>query len=134
MYSVKAMTTHENEEKGKLTKEEAKNLVEMLRYLMDAYGFFAEKLGGIQKTHREAYESMFSLESVGKLPEILSEMVNKEPELGKLFTNIFIRMTTLMPRVNRLMDLSADEKIELGKNLKTLAGELDKLLDWIEKK
>ncbi|MCK4478369.1 hypothetical protein KAU88_07575 [Candidatus Bathyarchaeota archaeon] len=127
------MTNSEKENKAKLSKEEVKNLVEMLRYLMDAYGFFAEKLGKIQKSHKEAFDSMFSLESAEKLPEMMSMMVEKAPEMGKLYTSIFIRMMTVMPRINKLMTLSADEKIKLGESLKTLAKDLDKLLEWIDK-
>ena len=121
------------EKKHKLSREEVKDLVEMLRHLLDAYGFFAEKLGEIQETHEEAYEYMFSLESAERLPEALSLMAEKAPELGKLFTSIFVRITTYMPRVNRLMVLSAEEKIRLGKNLRTLAEDIGKLLNWIEK-
>ncbi|MCW3985430.1 MAG: hypothetical protein NWE91_03340 [Candidatus Bathyarchaeota archaeon] len=127
------MTNSEKENKAKLSKEEVKNLVEMLRYLMDAYGLFAEKLGKIQKSHKEAFDSMFSLESAEKLPEVMSMIVEKAPEMGKLYTSIFIRMMTVMPRINKLMTLSADEKIKLGESLKTLAKDLDKLLEWIDK-
>ena len=127
------MTSNKKEKKEALSKKEVKNLVEMLRYLMDAYGFFAEKLGEIQKTHKEAYEFMFSLELAQKLPEMISFMVEKRPKLGKLYSSIFIRLTTFMPRVNKLMELSADEKIKLGENLKTLAKDFGKLLDWIDK-
>lgn len=127
------MTKNKKEKKKAFSKKEVKNLVEMLRYLMDAYGFFAEKLGDIQKTHKEAYETMFSLEVAEKLPEMVSFMTEKIPELGELYTSIFIRLTTFMPKINRLMELSADEKIKVGKNLKTLAKDLDKLLDWLDK-
>jgi hypothetical protein len=126
------MTVNEKE-KARLSKEEVKNLVEMLRYLMDAYGFFAEKLGTIQKSHEEAFNSMFSLESAEKLPEMMSIMTERYPEMGKLYTSVFIRMATTMPRVNKLMTLSADEKIKLGESLKTLAKNLDELLEWIDK-
>ena len=124
----------EEEKKRKITKEEVKSLVEMLRYLMDAYGFFAEKLGEIQKSHKESYDFIFSLEATEKLPEVLSEMVEKFPEASNLYTNILIRMTGYMPKINSLMTLSADEKIELGRNLKALAEDLGELHNWIEKK
>ena len=122
------------EKKEELTKEEAKDLVEMLRYLTDAYGFFALKLGKIQKDHEKAYERMFSLEVAEKMPEMLSRMSEEgPPELGKLFTRIFVKFSTLLPKLGKLMDLSAKEKIKLGKNLQSFAKDFDELLDWIEK-
>lgn len=126
--------TQKKETKKELTKEEVKDLVEMFRYLLDAYGFFAVKLGEIQKTHEEAYDFMFSLELAEKLPEMLSLVSEKgPPKLNKLLTGIFVKMSTFLPRIGKLMDLSADEKMKLGKNLKSLAKDFDNLLDWIEK-
>lgn len=131
------MSSKENkkkETKKELKKEEVEDLIEMFRYLMDAYGSFAEKLGNIQKTHKEAYDFMFSLEIAEKLPEILSLVAEEgPPELSKLLIGIFAKMSTYLPRIGKLMDLSADEKIKLGKNLKSLAKDFDRLLDWIEK-
>lgn len=116
-----------------LSREEIKDLVEMFRYLLDAYGSFADSLGKIQKKHEEAYKTMFSLELAEKLPEMLSVVSEKgPPELGKLLTGIFVKMSAFLPRIGKLMDLPADEKIMLGKNLKSLAKDFDKLLDWVE--
>ncbi|MEM2970838.1 MAG: hypothetical protein QW270_00230 [Candidatus Bathyarchaeia archaeon] len=122
-----------NNERGKLTKDEAKGLVEIYKYLLEAYGQFAETLGKIQQTHKEAYASMFSLDASARLPELLSEMSNRKPELSKLLTEIFVKMATLLPRLSNLMNLSANEKIKLGQNLKSLAKDFEQLLDWIEK-
>jgi hypothetical protein len=122
------------ETKEEFSKEEIIDLVEMFRYLLDAYGFFAEKLGRIQKDHEEAYKFMFSLELAEKLPEMLSLVSEKgPPELSKLLTRMFVKMSAFLPRIGKLMDLSADEKIKLGKNLKSLAKDFDKLLNWIER-
>ena len=126
------MPNEETEEA--ISKEDIKKLVEMFRYLLDAYGSFANALGKIQKNHEEAYETMFSLEVAEKLPEILSVVSEKgPPELSKLLTKIFVRMSMLLPRIGKLMDLSANDKIKLGENLKDLAKDFDKLLDWVEK-
>ena len=122
-----------NSEQAKLTKDEAKALVEMYKYLLDAYGQFAETLGKIQQMHKEAFESMFSLESTIKLPEMLSEMSEKKPELGKLLTELLVKMTTSLPRLSNLMNLSSKEKIQLGQHLKSLARDFGKLLEWIDK-
>lgn len=126
-------TQERNEEKSKLTKEEAIELVEVLKYLMDAYGFFAERLGKVQKDHKEAYESMFSPTSMMEIPEMLSRMAEKAPELNKLLSGIFIKVSSYLPQLGNLMNLSADDKMKLGKNLKSLANDFDKVCNWIEK-
>jgi hypothetical protein len=122
-----------NSNKGKLTKDEAKGLVEMFKYLLNAYGQFAGTLGNIQQTHKEAFASMFSLESAIRLPEILSELSEKQPELGKLLTEILIKLSAFLPRLSNLMNLSAKEKVELGEHLKLLAKDFDKIREWIDK-
>lgn len=124
----------EREETEEVPVEMVKDLVEMFRYLLDAYGSFANTLGKIQKKHEEMYKSMFSLDMAEKLPEILSVVSEKgPPELSRLLTKIFVKMSAFLPRIGKLMDLSADEKIKLGKNLKSLAKDFDNLLDWIGK-
>jgi len=127
--------TKTTKRKAKLEKKEIVNLVEMFADLMNAYGSFSENLGKIQKTHKETYEEMFSLEAAEKIPEMLSKIVAEGPsELSSLFVRIFAKMTTFLPRVNKMMELSAEEKIKLGKNLKSLAKDFGKLLEWVEKK
>jgi hypothetical protein len=123
----------ENSEKGKITKDEAKSITEMYKSLLNAYGLFAETLGKIQQTHKEAYTSMFSLEAAAELPEMLSEMSDKKPELSKLLTGIFIKMAAFLPQLGNMMNLSASEKIQLGRSLKSLAKDFDQLRDWVEK-
>lgn len=125
--------TERNSKEGKLTKDEAKGLVEMFKYLLNAYGQFAETLGRIQQTHKEAFTSMFSLESAIRLPEILNELSEKRPELGKLLTEILIKLSTFLPRLGNLMNLSAKEKVELGEQLKYLAKDFDEIREWIDK-
>jgi len=122
-----------NSNEGKLTSDEAKGLVEMFKYLLNAYGQFAETLGNIQQTHKEAFASMFSLESAIRLPEMLNELSKKQPELGKLLTEILIKLSAFLPRLNNLMNLSAKEKVELGEHLKLLAKDFDKIREWIDK-
>jgi len=115
------------------TREDIRKLGEMFSYLMGAYGSFAQSLGEIQKKHEKAYETMFSLELAENLPQILSIISEKSPELGELFNKIFVRMAAFLPRIGKLMDLSAEEKIKLGKNLKSLAKDFQKLIEQVEK-
>lgn len=121
-------------EKDELKKEEVISLVEMFAELMSAYGLFAESLGKIQKTHKEAYEDIFSLEAIEKLPEMLSKVMEEQPpELGRLVVTIFAKMTAFVPKIANIMELSADDKIKLGENLKSLARDFRKLREWAEK-
>lgn len=120
-------------EKAKLEKEEVISLVEMFAELMSAYGSFAGSLGKIQKTHEEAYEDMFSFEAIERLPEMLSNVMKEAPEVGKLVITIFAKMTAFLPRITKIMELPADDKIALGENLKSLAKDFRKLREWVEK-
>ena len=121
-------------DKKELSKEEVVSLVEMFAELMNAYGNFSGSLGKIQKTHEEAYEHIFSLEAITKLPEMLDKVMEEQPpELSRLVVRIFSKMTAFLPRVVRMMELSADDKIKLGENLKSLAKDFRKLLEWTEK-
>jgi hypothetical protein len=92
-------------------------------------------MGKVQKNHKEAYEEMFSLETMEKLPEILSMAMDEKmaPELGRLVVSIFAKMTAFLPRVTNMMELTAEDKIKLGKNLKSLAKDFEKLREWVEK-
>lgn len=120
-------------DKKELSKEEVVSLVEMFAELMSAYGSFSGNLGKIQKTHEEAYGHFFSLEAAEKFPEIFSKVMEEKPELGKLVITIFSKMTVLLPRITRIMELSADDKIKLGESLKSLAKDFRKLLKWAER-
>lgn len=122
-------------EKNKLDKEEYFSLVDMFSELMNAYGSFAESLGKVQKNHKEAYKEMFSLETMEKLPEMLNIAMDEKtpPELCRLVVTIFAKMTAFLPRITNMMELTADGKIKLGENLKSLAKDFKKLREWIEK-
>jgi len=121
--------------KKKLEKEEVISLAEMFAQLMNAYGDFAESLGKIQKAHAEAYEDIFSLETIEKFPEMLTKVIEEEPpEISRLVIGIFSKMTAVLPRIAKIMELPADDKIKLGENLKSLAKDFKKLLEWAEKR
>jgi hypothetical protein len=121
--------------KKKLEKEEVISLAEMFAQLMNAYGDFAESLGKIQKAHAEAYEDIFSLETIEKFPEMLTKVIEEEPpEISRLVIGIFSKMTAALPRIAKIMELPADDKIKLGENLKSLAKDFKKLLEWAEKR
>jgi len=126
--------TKEEESEAKLSKEAIKDLAEMFGHLLGAYASFAITLGKTQKNYEEAYKTMFSLELAEKLPEMLSQLSEAgPPELSKLLTRLFVKMATILPRIGKLMDLSAGDKIKLGKNLKSLAEDFNELLVWFEK-
>ena len=131
--TVKKLSSKKSEKaKAKLEKEEVIGLVEMFAELMGAYGSFAGNLGKIQKTHKEAYADMFSLEAIERLPEMLSNVMIQAPEVGKLVVTIFAKMTAFLPRITKIMELPADDKIALGENLKSLAKDFRKLREWVE--
>ena len=55
------------------------------------------------------------------------------PELGRLVVTIFAKMTAFLPRIAHIMELTADDKIKLSENLKSLAKDFKKLREWFEK-
>jgi hypothetical protein len=109
--------------------EELDGMIEMVRYVLDAYGNFAEKLGTIQRDHKDAFDAMMSPSSIMQLPDMLSKLSEKNPELNNLLTKIFIKMSTFLPQIGNLMNLTAEEKIKLGINLKSTSKDIDALLD-----
>lgn len=112
------------------TVEELDGMIEMVRYVLDAYGNFAEKLGTIQRDHKDAFDAMMSPSSIMQLPDMLSKLSEKKnPELNNLLTKIFIKMSTFLPQIGNLMNLTAEEKIKLGINLKSTSKDIDALLD-----
>jgi len=119
----------ENNQDTQVSKEELDGMMEMIRYLLDAYGTFAEKIGTIQRDHKNAYEAMMSPTSMMQVPEMLNKLSEKNQELSNLLTKIFLKMSTCLPQVANLMNLNAEDKIKLGKNLKSLARDIDTLLD-----
>ena len=119
---------------AKLERQDVISLVEMFAELMNAYGSFAGSLGKIQKENEEAYEQIFSLEMIEKLPELFSKLAEEgPPELSNLFFKIFAKMAGYLPRISKIMELSADDKLILARNLKSLAKDFRKLLEWAEK-
>jgi len=118
-----------NDKSTMLTTNEVGGMIEMVRYVLDAYGSFAEKLGTIQRDHKDAFEAMMSPSSLMQLPEMLSKLSEKNPELNSMLTMMFIKMSTFLPQISNLMNLTAEEKIKLGKNLKSITKDIDALLD-----
>ena len=123
-----------SKKKDQLDEAETIGLVEMFAQMMDAYSKFSESLGKIQKTHEEAYKNMFSFATLEQLPNMMTKMMEEAPpELSRLVIGIFSKMTAFLPRITKIIELSADDKIKLGENLKSLAKDFEKLLEWIKK-
>ena len=121
------MTNEKPLKKDKLSEDEVITVIDMFKDLMNAYGSFAESLGRIQKEHEEAYQEMFSLETAERLPKLLSRIMVEDPDLAQLVVTILAKMSSFLPMISNIMDLSADEKIRLGKNLKSLAEDFESL-------
>jgi len=120
--------------KDELDKAEYFGLIEMFAELMNAYSKFSENLGKIQKAHEEAFKDMFSYEMLEQFPKMMTKVMEEAPsELSRLVINIFSKMTAFLPRISKIMELSADEKIRLGENLRSLAKDFEKLLEWARK-
>ena len=112
-----------------ITPKAVDGMLEMIRYLMDAYGNFAEKLGTIQRDHKGAFDVMMSPTSMMQLPARLNKLSEKNPELSNLLAKLVLQMSIFLPQIANLINLTAEEKIKLGVSLKSISKDIDTLLD-----
>ena len=93
-------------------------------------GEFVEAIGNLEKKNKEAYELMSQF---GQQPEtFLMSLVDKIPE-GKLrpLLELSLKMVTIQTELKDFGTLTADRKIELGKELKKAADSITKIIGEI---
>jgi len=124
-----------DEEKLKTAVEKAKAVdidklmkafVEMLR----AYSEMAKRIGVIQRDNKDAFESLTYLSSIA--PQIVKMLAKKAPpaEFGA-FIQAFMDLVELAPKLNELMKLTAEEKIEVGERLEKIANTLEEMINKV---
>lgn len=122
-----------SKEKTRSTKEmdkEMKEFIETSIVYLKSMGTFAQKVGKVEKKYPEALEIMEKISS----PEVLTEFVSKAPpEVVVTILKIFIKAGGLSSKLDKGMGkLTADEKIEVGKELIALANDLSDLMKKVE--
>jgi hypothetical protein len=130
------MAESEKEELEKLLLQiDFRSLFQVITNLLEAYGDFARKIGEVQRDQRAAYEFLTSAKAMKYSMELLGKISQETPpEILGLFIQILMKLNTYLPKINKIMDISAEEKIELGENLKSLAEDLKKMQKMTEQK
>jgi hypothetical protein len=99
--------------------------------LMKAYAEMAKRVGVIQRDNPDAFESLTYLGSIA--PQIVQMLAKKAPaaEFGA-FIKAFMELLELTPKLDHLMQLSAEEKIEVGEKLERIAKTLEEMIIKME--
>jgi len=109
-----------------LERTDIKTISMLVVDMMSAIGKFAETLGKVEKNYEEAF---LAFKTIGQSPRLLETLIGKAPpETIGVFMKLIIRMTVVQSQLSKLMELSADEKIKLGKDLIDIAEEFKKLI------
>ena len=128
--------TEEEEEKIKRAVELAEkvditSLVKVFVSLLRAYGNMAKAIGTIQLEYKESFEALTYLGIVA--PRLMERVVEKAPpDVVGLFMKILMKMTVLGPKMGKIMELPAEEKVKIGEELNAYAEDFEKLLKFME--
>lgn len=104
------------------------DLVNMLVETMCIYGDFVEGFGKVHKKYGKIFELAKDFTNTPISPELIGYLADKAtPEMAGIFLKIMLKVTTIAPQMNRFMELSAEEKVKLGKAIKSIARDFEKL-------
>jgi len=95
--------------------------------LLKAYAEFTKKLGEIQLANEESLRILLELGE--KAPALFKSLAEKsDPSEFGVIIKTFLELFDLAPKLDNLMALSGEEKIELGENLRRIADTINKML------
>jgi hypothetical protein len=114
-------------------KIDMKGVFSVFTSLLRAYGIFSKALGTIEQTDASSYEALMYLGQ--NAPQIMSILAKKSPpeEFGT-FMQLTLKLIEITPKMEKISTLSAEEKIQLGTELESIANEYDALLKKLEEK
>ena len=114
-------------------KVDLKTLFYVVTSFMRVLGEFAERVGTIEKEHPESYEAIMFFGRMA--PQIMNVLAEKSPpeEIGA-FIKLTSKLIALGPKLDKIGELPAEEKISVGKELKQIADEYDRLWEKLQKK
>lgn len=115
----------------KAEKIDVKSLFRAFTQMLRVYGEMGKKIGTIQKDNKDAFEALIYLGSIA--PQFMQILAKKAPpaELGA-FIKAFLELLELAPKLENLMKLSAEEKIQVGERLEKIADTLEEMFKKIE--
>jgi len=104
------------------------DLLNMLVETMCLYGNYVEGFGRIHKNYGKIFELAKDFTKTPISPELIGYLADKAtPEMAGIFLKIMLKLNSIAPQMNRFMELSAEEKIKLGKAIKSIAKDFEKL-------
>jgi hypothetical protein len=125
-----------DEDKLKVALEKVKGididrLMKAFVDMLKAYAQLAKRVGTIQRDNEEAFESLTYLGSMA--PQIVQMLAKKAPpaEFGA-FIKAFMELLELAPKLDNIMKLSAEEKIEVGNKLENIANTLEQMISKVK--
>jgi hypothetical protein len=121
-----------DEEKLKTIVEKVKSidlnkLMKAFVELLRAYSEMAKRVGVLQKDNPDAFEAINYLGSIA--PQIVRLLAKKAPpaEFGA-FIQAFMDLIELGPKLDKISELPAEEKIQIGEKLGKIADTLDEMI------
>lgn len=95
--------------------------------ILRVYAELATKIGQIQKDNPEAFESMAYLGMIA--PQLIKKLAKEAPpqEFGAI-VQAFFELVELGPKLEHIMELPADEKIEIGEKLSKIANIVEEMV------
>jgi len=116
------------DQEGKEGYTEFLNLIRIFISILSENGKLITKMGEIEEKFPDEFKMMKEFS-----PERLDAFVEKAPpEIAGLFLKIMLRAAAIGPKTNRAMDLPAEEKLKLGKQINELVKDLEILLKKVE--
>lgn len=114
-------------------KIDMKGIFYVFTSLLRAYGSFAKALGTIEKTNAASYEALLYLGQ--NAPQIMSILAKKsQPEEFGAFMQLTLKLIDITPKLDKIATAPAEEKIQVGTELESIANEYDSLWKQLEEK
>jgi hypothetical protein len=104
------------------------DLLNMFVETMCLYGNYVEGFGRIHKKYGKVFELAKDFTKTPISPELMGYVADKAtPEMAGIFLKIMLKLASIAPQMSRFMDLTSEEKIKLGKGIKSLAKDFENL-------
>ena len=107
------------------------SLMKIVINVLKAYGEFAKSVGQAQAMDPEAYELILELGKAA--PQILGSIAKRSPPavIGS-FVQVSLRLLELQEKMEKMMQLSPEEKIKLGEEIIETANSYEQVLTKIK--
>jgi hypothetical protein len=124
------METSKEQQNSKEEMQQITEFIEAFVEYLKSMGTFAIRIGETEQKYPSAFQMMTEMSS----PENIAKFVSKAPpEIVVKMLEFMLRASSLTTKMQRnLNELSADEKVQLGKELIELGGTVSELMKKAE--